>query len=281
MVWAPFGLEPFPRDVACTGLLAIVFYNVINIPLVVALAMWLLASLALLVWYVGTHEAHSYALRSRHLDTWKPTAIVYVVGLGEPFFMGAWCDWLFGGRVAPFIRVAPPTYCSPLCNMGDDLYIEAVANVIAGLSEAQRERVALVGLSRGAGVALRYTMRYPLTVACVVMLNGPHRTAHDVLRHRLGTVLGDALWALTHKCARPHDVTPLVSTAVGARPPLLFVTATGDAVLPPEAVRSWALQCEAPLLELTSNTIGHTLYFGGYADKAKVQDWVVEHMNKG
>jgi pimeloyl-ACP methyl ester carboxylesterase len=280
MVWAPLGLEPFPRDVACVGLLTLLFYNVINVALVVALTMWLLASLALFVWYVGTHEMHSYALRSCHLDAWKPSAIVYVVGLGEPFFMGAWCDWLFGGRVAPFIRVPPPTVCSPLCDLGDDPYLETVAHAIAGLSDAQRERVALVGLSRGAGVALRYIHHYPLSVACVVLLNGPFRKAHDVLRHRLGHTLGDALWAVTRRYTRPHDLTPLASPTSVALPPLFFVTATGDAALPPEAVRSWATHYKAPLLELTSGTVGHTLYFGAYADKAKVQDWVVEQMNK-
>jgi hypothetical protein len=45
-------------------------------------------------------------------------------------------------------------------------------------------------------------------------------------------------------------------------------------------VRSWAAQHKAPLFELTSDTVGHVLYFGALADKVKVQDWIVEQMSK-
>jgi pimeloyl-ACP methyl ester carboxylesterase len=276
MVWAPLGLEPFFRDGVIATLCALCAYLFVGTPLGWTAVAWVATGVALLIFYMGTHYVHTRDLRTRHLNAWKPTAIVYIVGLGEPFFMGGWCDWLFGGSVTPFVRVGPPTYCSPLCDLGDDPYVERVATAVAGLTEAQQERVALVGLSRGCSVAHRYVQRYPHSVACVVMLSGPFRKAHEVLRHRFGSTLASVLWAFTRDCTRPHEILSAAVPSV----PHLYITATGDRAMPPADVRSWAAQHKAPLFELTSDTVGHVLYFGALADKVKVQDWIVEQMSK-
>ncbi|MCU7373429.1 PHB depolymerase family esterase [Paucibacter sp. O1-1] len=116
------------------------------------------------------------------------------------------------------------------------LILQAIDQVCL-LYPADRERVALAGLSAGASMAALLASRYPERFKAVVMHSGiPPGTAHSGL---------SALGAMRGRRA----TEPLPAPAASAWPPLLVIHGSRDAVVAPSngraAVLAWAEAADA------------------------------------
>jgi acetyl esterase/lipase len=229
------------------------------------------------VWLaVALHRARG-VLHKHNVTAVRPNVIVYVPGLGAGWMDGSHHDWLFGGTRAGaarprIISVSPPR--SWYMNLGDDDYVSDVLDALERIGERERDSVALVGSSRGAGVVLAtLAAQQPETarIMAAVMLNGPFTTVRDVLYHRYGRV-GTWVAPLVELFCSPAQLDTLPVPA--ALPPLFFVTSAGDTNLPPDGVKATAKRWGGRLLELGTET-GHSLLLAPLDEKKRVQDFIV------
>jgi len=243
-----------------------------------------------LVYYMARHAIHVHLLHllrgsMQYLDEEQlPTHVVNIPGLGQPSFPGPWCRFLFDGHpdgttLPEYIYVPPPGWF----DLGTDAFIARVHETLRALPATAR--IALVGSSRGAGVALRYILHHhDPRIQCLLMLNGPFFTAGDVLRHRLGEGLGTWLIEQLKPYIGPENLAQLIFTDPLFQQPekwprLLFVTSDGDTNLPPRDVKQYASRFGQQLLVLGADA-GHTLYFGSLGHKKLVQDFVLNAIRK-
>lgn len=273
MVWSPFGLDPLPRDavvIAFVGAFGYFWgYSALRVVLCVTAAF-----LLDLFWWATIIGAARTRLRRTNVKAVQPAVIVYVPGLNASWLSNSIYDWLFGGGTeSPRMVIVPPPSKNWFVNLGDDTYVNAVVAAIRALPPHESQRIALVGSSRGAGVVLRVLSSGLLPAEkfmAAVCLNGPFATVGGVMEHRYGWV-GRLATPLVERICSP---TRLDDVAVPTLlPPLFFVTGAGDTNISPDDVRSAAKRWRGHLIEVSAAT-PHSLMFGPYEDKRKIQDYI-------
>ncbi len=274
MGWTRFGLDPhqFHATLILLACFAALAFGTPAFPTLLCTGFVLFAYILWLL--IDMRRAHA-ELRKCHVTAKPPKVIVYVPGLGAGWMDASKHDWLFGGGAdaAPrVVSVQPPR--GWYMNLGDDDYVDDVLSALDDIPQRDRDRVALVGSSRGAGVVLATLASQQagnIGLMAAVMLNGPFATVAGVMEHRYGRI-GRWVSPLVEFFCSPARLDTL---AVPVRlPPLFFVTSTGDTNLPPEAVKATARRWGGKLLEL-GNDAPHSLLLAPLEEKKKVQDFIV------
>jgi hypothetical protein len=274
MVWTRLGLDPHQFYIALVFVGAFVAIALGASPVVSFFSAAALVAFSMLWLAMGIRRGHA-ALRKHNITAKPPSVIVYVPGLGAGWMDAKMHNWLFGGgeAAAPRVISVPPPR-SWYMNLGDDDYVDDVLNALEAIPKRERDRVALVGSSRGAGVVLAtLAARQAETMGLMaaVMLNGPFTTVRGVMEHRYGRVGRWVSPVVEVFCSPARLDTLAVPTQL---PPLFFVTAAGDTNLPPEAVKATAKKWGGKVLELGADT-GHSLLLASVEDKKRVQDFIV------
>ena len=285
-MWTPFGIEPIFWITFCAEVVWFSLFLFSPIPWWA----WLAGSLAipaLVLYYMqGMLRSKQAALLARHTNARKPSAILYIPGLGAPAFTGYGFNWLWGGDA----KAAPPVYPvsvparqkgSPHINLGDEAFVQDVLAEWARLVKTlgPNAQIALVGSSRGTHVALRILAEHGDLLKphlhTALLLCGPMRNVKDAVEHRLGVGLAGILLPWIYRVASPLTLEHLPTL----RDPwiqerLLIVATQGDAVLNHEDMVACAVRNKARHLVLGPTT-PHSLAFASLPELERLQDWVV------
>jgi hypothetical protein len=230
------------------------------------------------------HEPALLECEHHPRDAWGPDTLLYVPGLGQPAREGRSLMWLWRGHVPKhFVAVSPPRKWRPCCNLGDDEYVDAVVAAVEG-EVALGRTVGIVGMSRGAGVALEAVWRIidkdtHKGVHSVVLLNGPFRTVWNVLQHRYGSWAATALFPLVKPFCWPHAI-PLQKLRHGD--PLakrtLFVTSFEDDNLPAADVIEHARSKKAQWQ--TFQDAPHDMIWASLDTKRRLQAFIAQALGR-